>query len=67
MDIDNELHSTLYNGYDKTRVIERNIYHKNEEEIFNKLLYSDKMDYILFTFVKENQVYIFDKAELVKK
>lgn len=67
MDIDNNLHSTLYNGYDKTRVIERNIYYKNENEVFNKMLYSDKMDYILFTFIKEDQVYIFDKAELIKR
>jgi len=67
MDIDNELHSTLYNGYDKTRVIERNIYYKNEEELLNKLLYTDKLDYILFTFIKEGEVYIFDKAELIKR
>ncbi len=67
MDIDNDLHSTLYNGYDKTRVIERNIYYKNEEELLNKLLYTDKLDYILFTFIKEGEVYIFDKAELVKR
>lgn len=67
MDIDNDLHSTLYNGYDKTRVIERNIYYKNEEELLNKLLYTDKLDYILFTFIKEGEVYIFDKAELIKR
>ena len=67
IDIDEELHSTFYNGYDKTRVIERNIYHKNEKEISNKLLYTDKLDYILFTFIKEDEVYIFDKVELIKR
>ena len=48
-------------------VIERNIYYKNEEEFLNKLLYTDKLDYILFTFIKEGEVYIFDKAELIKR
>ena len=48
-------------------VIERNIYYKNEEELLNKLLYTDKLDYILFTFIKEDEVYIFDKAELIKR
>ncbi len=62
-----ELHSTIYNNYNKKRIIERNIYYKNEENKFNELLYSDNMDYILFTFIKEDQVFIFDKAELIER
>ena len=59
--------SKLYASHDKERIIAEDIKFNDEEEEVEKLLSGEDTDYIIFTFVKENNNYIFEKAELKKR
>jgi len=59
--------SKLYASHAKERIIAENIKFHDEEEEIDKLLSSEETDYITFTFTKENNNYIFEKAELKER
>ncbi len=59
--------SKLYASHAKERIIAEDIKFNDEEEEVEKILSGEDTDYIIFTFVKENNNYIFEKAELKKR
>lgn len=64
---ESKIKGTLYSAYNKKKILLNNIEYSKEDEEINKILEGDKTNYIMFTFTKENDNYIFNKAELVER
>ena len=66
LDNESNITSTIYEGYNKKKVLEKNV-HTYEEDKIDELLWSDKTNYYVYTFSKENNNYILDNIKLVER
>ena len=57
----------VYNNLNKKRVVAKDFKYGDQEKQLDKILNSDKTDYMLFTFKLEDDHYIFDKVEVVER
>ena len=57
----------VYNNLNKKRVVAKGFKYGDQEKQLDKILNSDKTDYMLFTFKLEDNHYIFDNVEIIER